>query len=388
MWFAVTDYIRLNFLIIFVAFLFSLLNNKRKFFLVSQKNTRIQRISLLVLLTIITLSFVWNLNYNYQNKIISNYLGTIAILFFLYFCYSSLVQNYLSIELGILGLAYGGILLMSIVTIDSILVNFCGIEIHDFFVFGHAGNTSYFYRSLWISPCSPTEEPGAAALFLNILFPFTFYKMKGFKRIVSVCLYFFCLFSLFSTTGLVTFLIIIAILSSIYSKLNYKFLIFFSLFLGVVVLLSVNSIPMLEEIGEQWAFIDKITFSGNTVSDSERQEQWFLAIRDGFDSPFLGQGPGYGKATYEVSYLSTFLMFLGNYGIIAFLAFVLFWLTFIYKSLKLVGPIRVVFICSIVSCTIAAAIGEIMHSFILWVLLPIINKVYNEQAICRKLHKK
>lgn len=387
-WLAVNDYIRFNFLIVCIAFILSILNYNNKGFLVFQKNIRLQMISIFLLLSIISLSFLWNSLFNYQNKIISNYVGTIAIIFFLFFCYSSLVENYLPVKSCMKGLAWGGVLLMLIIVVDSVLVNFAGIKIHDMFVFGHEGNTSYFYRPFWISPCSPTEEPGAAAQYLNVLFPFTCFVMKGYKRIICVCLYFFCLFSLFSTTGIVTLLIIVLVLILTQSNTKLKFTVFLLLCIGIISFLFLKDTVLFIEIENQWAFIDKITLSGNTASDSQRQEQWLLAIQDGIDAPFLGKGPGYGKATYDISYLSTFLMFLGNYGIIAFFTFVIFWMTFVYKSFCLKGPIRTVFICSIVSCTIAASIGEIIHSFILWVLLPIINKVYYEQVISRRKYVK
>lgn len=378
-WFSLGDYVRLNILFIFIAFVLNLFHSsKKKPLFKSSKNTKLQRFFILATLFFIFISFLVNNSINYQPKLVINTIGTFMIVFILYFYYSSLIENYLSIDSCIKGLAYGSVLLMTIIFVDSILVNFANIEIHNWFIINHEGNTDYFRRSFWTSPCSPCEEPGAAAHYLNVLIPFSYYYFKGIKRVLIIILYIFCLFSLFSSTGLATVLILALLYTFLELKGLKKFiplLIILALIILYNKLYSTN--PMIRTMIDEWAFIDKITLSGNTGSDMERQELWGCAISDGLASPIVGMGPGWGKWAHP-SYLSTYLMFLGNYGIFAFLTFLGFWLTFLKKCFKLPPKYKNIFLFAFISCSIAAAIAELVHSFILWMLLPVINKIYNK----------
>lgn len=384
-WFALNEYLKLNFLFICIAFVIDLIYctfNKDTHLFVRQAKTKSQRLAIKIFLGIVLLSFIINIIFNKQPKLVSNFIGTFAIIFLLYYSYSSLIQKYVPIDKCIKLLAYSCLLLMLIIFVDSILANFFGIKIHEWFIIGYKGNTNYFDRLLWSSPCSPCEEPGAAAQYLNVLIPFFFLYFKGKIRVSGIILYGFCLFSLFSTTGIVTLLLISSFLWFEKVKSIGKIIvIFFICLLSFSTIVLYNNNDVFKDFIDQLAIVDKVSFSGNTDSDTQRSEGMGLAIANGLQSPIWGMGPGYGKSVLETGYLSTFLTFLGSYGFIGFFAFIAFWSSFIKKASKLNPQIRNYFLFSILACTVAAVIGDILHSFILWVLLPIINKAYNENKI-------
>lgn len=392
-WFAINEYLKLNFLFICLAFVLDLaycvLNKDNRLF-VRQANTKSQRFAIKIFFGFVVLSFIINIIFNKQPKLVSNFIGTFAIIFLLYYYYGSLVQKYVSLNKCIKLLAYSCLLLMFIIFVDSILVNFFNIRIHEWFIFGYKGNANYFDRLLWSSPCSPCEEPGAAAQYLNVLIPFFFLYFKGKIRILGAILYAFCLFSLFSTTGIVTLLLISSFIWFKKVKSIGKIIVIsFICLLSLSTIVLYNNNDVFKNFIDQLALVDKVSFSGNTDSDTQRSEGMGLAIANGLQSPIWGMGPGYGKSVLETGYLSTFLTFLGSYGFIAFFAFIAFWFSFIRKASKLNPKMRNYFLFSILACTVAAIIGDILHSFILWVLLPIINKAYNEdRVLANKTSKK
>lgn len=380
-WLALNEYLRFN---IFILVLISIVNMffyPKSGLLRVQKNTKVERQSMCVFLIIVSLSFIVNLNLNYQPKIISNYVATIFIILFLYYYYSSVIEKYLSREQCIKGLAYGGLLVLVIIVVDSLLVNFGGIEINPYFIIGYEGNTSYFWRSAWVSPASPTEEPGITAVYLNMLFPFVLYYFKRRFHLILWSLYLFSLFSLFSTAGL--FVASSGLLLIIYLKFNslQKIVAFTVVIATVFVLFTVfYHNEYVQEFISQWNFVDKITLSGESASSAERSYGLMRAIKDGLENPFLGQGPGYGKYIIDVGYLSTFLGFLGMYGFIAFTAFLVYWISVFKKCFNLSREVRYCFIFSFYAITISAVIGDNLHSFGLWMLIPIVTKFYNDKS--------
>lgn len=383
-WLAINEYLRLNiFLLLCIGILNVVFYRYTKPFVI-QKNTKPERLFICLFLLIVTFSFVINYIFNYQPKIFSNYIATIFIFFLLYFYYSSVIQNYLSIEKCIKGLAYGGILLLIIITTDSLLVNFTEVELRSYFIWGYEGNTDYFRRSVWISTSSPTEEPGITALYLNILFPFTLYYLNGWKRIICCILFLFCILSLFSSAGIV--MLFTGILFISFLKSSVRTQISFLSVIAVILIffyITLRNNEFVQTAIEQWSFIEKVTLSGETQSSSERAIGLLQAIQDGIHHPFIGQGPGYGKAILKTGYLSTYLSFLGNYGLIAFLLFMAYWGSIWRKCFKLPPHIKYYFIYAFYSVSIGALIGDQLHTFALWLLIPIITKTYNTYS---KIH--
>lgn len=379
-WLAINEYIRFNIFIIICIFFLDLICGNKKKTIVIQKNTKVERMLMLVFLVIVSVSFGVNLLYNYQSKLISNYLATLFIVGLLYFYYSSIIEKYITNENCIKALAYAGLLLITIITTDSILVNFFNIEIKNFFILGFQGNADYFRRTAWISPTSPTEEPGISALYLNMLIPFTLYYFQCWRKTI-LALFIFCSFSLFSSAGLFITLsggLIIYILKG-YSRI---FIILGIILLILVVFYKIMiSYEYVQIVIEQWNFIDKITLAGNSTSSTERSYGFYQAILDGLDSPFYGKGPGYGKSIIEVGYLSTFFSFLGNYGFIAFSIFCLIWGINLWKCFHLERKYKFIFIYSFYAISIGALIGDNLHNFALWMLLPIITKFYNNKKV-------
>jgi hypothetical protein len=279
-------------------------------------------------------------------------------------------------------LAYGGILLMAIVALDSVLVNFFEIEIYDALIWNDVGNASYFNRALWTSTAAPTEEPGITALFLNLLAPFPFLYFKK-KRIFLGALYFYCLISTFSSTGLLTALLGSAIVFIWLSKQKKMIAVAlaFTLVLSAAIFFR-NEITL---VLNSMAFIEKITFSGETVSDSDRSDSYRVVIKDALSSPLIGTGPGHGSATQPNGYLSTFGIILAEYGFPAFFLFCLFWLSIWHKCFALPRKVKPYFVYSLISISLAALIGANLHNLGFWLLPPIITKCYNRRAECAAL---
>ena len=149
------------------------------------------------------------------------------------------------------------------------------------------------------------------------------------------------------------------------------------IFLSIVVFgLFVKYYQVISDYSQYLAIIDKLTLSGNTASDSDRTAAWSTAIADGFSSPLLGNGSGYGKIARENGYLSVFLLMLGDYGIIAFLLFTTLWILLWYKVIMVKDKIRPYLLLSFFSVTIGMAVGDISNSFVQWLLIPIIYKYY------------
>lgn len=390
-WFSLGAWLRINFFFICVALFFSAINELSKFrsIIVFQKNTDEQRIWMNIFLTFVVASYCYNTMYNWNSKLNSNTLAILFLILLMYYCYSSIVERYISIENGIKWMARGSVLLMSIVFVDSILVNFAHIKIHDLFVWGLEGNTDYFYRGFWISPCAPTAEPGDAGQIMNVLIPFSIYYFKGRKRMIVIALYFFDLFSLFSSTTLLEFLLVPTCLLAFQNRKNKKYAITYIIVfaIGVFLYTRVQGGSSFSSISADWSFIDKVTLSGNTGSDSERQTSWLIAIQDGLTHPIFGRGAGIDKAIVDnrlliPTYLSTWLAFFAYFGVFAFIAFALFWSTFFRKCLKLNGTFKNMFLFSFICNTINGVVGEYYPVFVFWAVLPFINKAYNEN-LCK-----
>ena len=389
-WFALSEYLRISYILLLLAFvsdaIYSLSHRESKL-IVFQSNTQRQRFLFVCFIGIIVISFVVNSVWHPQSKLMSNFIGTLGIFFLLYFYYSSLVEKYLSVALCFKYLAVSCVLLIGIIVVDSVLVNFFGIKIHDYFCIGYNGNTDYFSRFIWTSTAAPTEEPGVSAQFLNALLPFALCHFKGRKRAL-VCLgYAYCLFSLFSTTGIVTFVFIAMVHIFLFSRRSIKlFLLVFTISLAGFVAVFYQANDEFQMYVNQIGIIDKVVFSGKTASDADRSEGMKLAVDNAMEAPLWGMGPGYGKAIRETGYLSTFLGFMGNYGFLGGFLFILFWITFLQKIKKMPDiPEKRALLASFLAVTVAACIGDCLHMFMLWFLLPIINKSYNHSLRCGKL---
>ena len=206
-WFALNEYLRFNFIFIFIAFCITIIRFPNNIFTI-QKNTKIQRYSMFVFILIVILSYLYNSIVNYQPKCNTNFIATIGIVFILYVYYSAAVEKFLTLNNCIKGLAYGGLVLMISVAVDTILGNYFDFKLHDYFTFTYKGNTEGFTRLGWYSTAGPTEEPGVAAQYLNVLIPFTWLVFDSFKkRLLILFLYLFCLGSLYSSTGVATLII-------------------------------------------------------------------------------------------------------------------------------------------------------------------------------------
>lgn len=385
-WFALTEYIRINFLFIGLAFILCLYDSKLKFPLT--KNISFQQFNIFIVLIFILISFIINNQIRPQPKVLSNFIGTYVIIGVLYICYGILVEKYMTIEKCIKGLAYGGVLLMFVIFTDAILVNFANIEIQNIFVFGKEASYSYFNRGIWISTSSPTAEPAHAITFLNILFPFVILHFRDRNRTIYTLLYIFCIFSSFSVTAIASLLVIPLLLLFTNIPSIYKFrIVFIYLICTLILLLFIWNNEEFQTLLSATNFIDKVSMSGNTISDRHRTEGFSLAIKHGIESPIYGMGPGYGKYIFERGYLSFFLTILGDYGFIAFFAFILFWSSFYFKCFRINKKIRIYFFISFLFCTIASCINDNMHNFIIWAILPIINKAYNINIISKKSRK-
>lgn len=374
-WFALSPYLRLNILLMLILALLVFLFKKELPPLKMPPNGRTESLCITILLVMIMISFVVNSVINPQHKLLSNFLGLIIVLFVFYYLYNAIIYSYGEIQLIVKGCTYGCILLMLIVVADGALANYGNIRIHDWFVWGYSGNTSYFDRYFWTTPCSPCVEPAEASLFVNCLFPFCFitYKKK-LERGLLCLLFIFSQFTLFSSAGIFTALSGIILIAILFTK-NKSIKIIIPVFI-----ISIASFVYLfaSEYLESLAIVEKLTLSGETSSDASRQISWSHAIADGISSPLWGMGPGYGKSILEEGYLSTFLLILGDYGLIAFGVFIYYWYLIFKKVAKLHYSYRIYIMYSFYSITIGAMVSDITNVFALWILVPIIFKMDKE----------
>lgn len=371
-WFALTPYIRLNILLLLILVILVFFKKNGLHSLKMPPNGRKETQCINILLVMFMLSFAVNSVLNPQQKLLSNFLGLIIVLLVFYYLYNAIIYSYGEIQIIVKGCSYGCILLMAIVITDGVLANFGDVRIHDWFVWGYSGNTSYFFRDYWTTPCSPCVEPAEASLFLNCLFPFCFiaYK-KSIERGLLCLLFIFSQFILFSSAGIFTALSGIILIAFLLSK-NKTVKIFIPIF---AISFALFVYFLAADYIESLAIIEKLTLSGNTSSDASRQMSWIHAISDGIDSPIWGMGPGYGKTVLEEGYLSTFLLILGDFGLIAFVVFIYYWCLIFKKVVKLHNSYRLYIMYSFYSITIGAMVSDITNVFALWILVPIIFKM-------------
>lgn len=371
-WFALSPYLRLNILLILILALSVLLFKKGLPPLKMPSNGTKESLCITILLALLMISFVVNSVINPQHKLLSNFLGLIIVLFVFYYLYNAIIYSYGEIQLIVKGCTYGCILLMFIVITDGVLANFGDIRIHDWFVWGYSGNTSYFERNFWTTPCSPCVEPAEASLFVNCLFPFCFITFKKrIERALLCLLFIFSQFTLFSSTGIFTALSGIILIAILFTKNKSIKIIIPALTISFALFIYIFASDYLESL----AIIEKLTLSGETSSDASRQISWSQAIADGINSPLWGMGPGYGKSILEEGYLSTFLLILGDFGMIAFGVFIYYWYLIFNKVVKLHHDYRIYIMYSFYSISIGAMVGDMTNVFSLWILVPIIFKI-------------
>lgn len=390
-WFSLGAWLRLNFALLCVAIglatIHALFSKKRIF--APSKHTGLQRLSIGLFLVWVIVTYVYHSAADWQPKLESNTLAIVLLVVIMYFLYSSLIEQYFSLEDGVRGLAWGSIVLMSVIATDSLLVNLTGIKIHDWFIWGIPGNTNYFYRGFWISPCSPTAEPGEAGQIMNVLIPFAVVYFKGKKRWMVCALYLFCLFSLFSSTTLLEFLLVPTALL-FFQRKNKKYIIGYASFLiiGLGAFKVVGQSEDFKQAANDWGFVAKVTLSQQTASDTERQLSWAVAIDDALSHPMLGVGAGADKGRVDNrmiqgSYLSTWLAFWAYFGFIGITAFLIFWATFFFKIVQLDAVYLNVFLFSFMCNTINGVVGEYYPIFVFWAVLPFINKAYNNHLLSK-----
>lgn len=374
-WFAPHTYCRLPMAFIGIAIILAAISRPESL-AHRQPNTASTRNLFSVYFTLVVLSFIINLFTNVTPKTISNGIGTIAVYLVFFYLYASLADYWLKANVMIKCLGTGGLILMGVILVDGLLVNFADVKIHDWFVFAQEGNADYFYRG-WISGAAPTDEPGESSACLNILAPFSILYFKRFRTIIA-SLYVFCLFSLLSSTGFVSAICGSLLLLAI-SKLSLiKKLAIVTGFIAVSsILLNFMQMDGMSELLDNMRFTQKISMSGETTSDSDRKKGLEYAYTDMLNAPFIGQGPGYGKARLQTGYLSTYLANMAMYGIAAGCLFILFWFIHFRKCFKMNESVRYYFIFAFLSTFIIGLVIDTLHLFIYYMLFPLVNKLYN-----------
>jgi hypothetical protein len=387
-WFAPTaGFLRFNTLWLVLAILayrIILFGKDRCFSFSIQKHTELERFCLNGFIVIVALSALYNISFHPTNlaQMSSDIRSDIGSIFICFYLYSEIIERCVPLDLCVKGLAYGGIVVLFIITLDSILVNFFDIRLNDTFrSISPLNSTAYYHRAgIWISPPTSTHEPGRTAQLLNIIFPFVLLHFHSKKMKIFFSSWFlFCLFSTFSSTGLAICLAGVLVTIVCMGKLKIKLYAISMISLCVLFLATVGRESFLE-VMEAWEFIDKITFSGETGSDSERSSAYQAAVSAAFShpwSPWIGNGPGYAKTHGIAGYLSTFFDYLGNYGLIAFTLFLCFWILSGYKCWRLPNTVRPYLLYSFLACFMANMV-ERTSSFDMWILFPIIIKFFNE----------
>lgn len=256
-----------------------------------------------------------------------------------------------------------------LVITDFLLVNLFDYRIYDLFVISRVGNADYFIRTgSLITPAGPAEEPATTALFLNILFFLTLaYNQK--KLITNI--YFFlwqilCLIALGSSAGLVFFVLSAFLASLFFFKRQYlkwfAFAVVLTLFLYPYIFSYLNNISL----------FDKIFFSEENISSSLRMHSWALfynSLFDGYKETLFGHSPAYSKLVVGTGFHSSYFTILSNYGLIAFILYVLFlvniFLTYAMRQNLFVLAAFLVIIFS-------SAVGDYYYQPIIWISLVII----------------
>lgn len=382
-WLALHDYVRLPMIFLGIAIVLALCSNPSTL-LRKIPNTSVERLFLSIFLFIFACSFIVNSVINPTTKLMSNGVATILIIFTFYYILSSLFYSYLTKDDVLSALGTGGLVLMGIIFVDELLVNIFDIRLALFFRSGEILH-SYFNWGAWIASSAPTEEPGYSAMSLNILAPFSILKYKKY-RLLLCCTYIALLFGLCSSQGIASFGLcsIVTFLTLKHaSKLKLKIIGYCFLFAFVIALfIGFDNIASFLDAMSFWS---KVTMSGETLSDVSRFSAWQQAISDGNDAPFIGKGPGYGKYLIN-GYLSTFLGFYAMYGVIAAVAFIIFWLIIYRKCFKLEKNIRPYLIYTFTTTFIIGMVIDQLHMFIFW-LLPSILVVLSNPTLLTKKNK-
>lgn len=388
--FAVSPWLRLPVVVNIVLLLITLVSFL-KVKKIKLKGVKKEDLYLIVFLILVWVSFL--LGFREKRSFNHSLAYTYAILLY-FFLVKSIIQFYKISSIKIARPIYLSFLICSgIIMIDFVGKNFFGISFRQVFstADGMISNMDYYIRAGLYRVGGVAEEPGSMALFYNVYFGIAMYylyqKEKTFMYKWLLFIFIVCHFMMFSNAGIALFLIAgilvftfnrLKRLTITKKQLNLILYGTIMIVLSFIVVLVFDAGNLKTSLND---FLNKILFSESHMSYSssgQRLKQWYRAIMNFVKHPILGNGPGYGVDEDAEGYLSMYLTFLSDIGLVAFVFFIGFQEIIVKKVLSLPEKVRSFLLFSIITSFLHLIIVSDFYHAPFWILLAFIQLVYTE----------
>jgi len=381
-WFALNPWLRFPVILLLIMFFVTLININ--VFLQKFDKVKLNLSDFLIFLFALmcALSSLININH-FIAKDLNNFIAIMFAVFVMYlapkiFFEYTITENNIARLNNTINVTY--IVVSFLVIIDFLLVNLFDYRIHDLFVISWVGNADYFIRSGGlITPAGPAEEPATTAFFLNILFflSVAFCKLRLIAYMCFFLWHILCLSALGSSAGLVFFMLSVFLASLFFFKKQYLTWFVF------IAILALFLYPYIFDYLDNISLFQKIFLREENISSSLRMHSWevfYNSLFDGYKEMIFGHSPAYSKLVVETGFHSSYFTILSNYGIIAFIIYILFLLNFfityaIRQNLFVLAAFLVIIFSS--------AVSDYYYQPIIWVSLVIImiNQKYRRSGL-------
>ncbi|WP_282123442.1 O-antigen ligase family protein [Algibacter mikhailovii] len=225
-----------------------------------------------------------------------------------------------------------------------------------------------------------------AYFFFNYFFVPINKLQKGLKYFVLIII-FYSLVVTFSTTGLSTFIILFIINNHKFFK-GFKLIIF-----GVVGLALYSSLFLIQSYTSQLNLteaqtnkvnnlINVLTLNTNEVNNSGRGELMENFMINIYNSPVIGNGIDFSVVKRAHN---TYLVVLGDAGILTFIFFIFVLVTYVVKSLKLKNRMRIFCFSIILTlCIFMISLQSVINQTYLIILFVFIGYVIDNPILFKK----
>lgn len=203
----------------------------------------------------------------------------------------------------------------------------------------------YFRRGVVLSTGGTAEEPGSMAMFLNIIVPLGLWHFHraGKRRMVYLlgAMYILSLLLITSMAGLAIFAFFGSLLVLANLRVMMPYLKWAVPAAGIGIALVVAKFyEYILLFGQDMTqdLLLKVSMSSDSRSAEMRSSSLKGALDSFAQSPWFGNGPGYGIESLSDGYLNVFLTVLADIGIFAFLLFFAFLAITVTKAMRLPRP--------------------------------------------------
>ncbi len=374
-WLAISSWLRLPVVLILVLFLFSIpflllqILKKPLHFVLFQED-----ILMLLLLVFVWVSFFAGYGETRSFNHALSY--TFAVVMYLIFFKLIFFRCSFSI-LQVTKYFFFSLLLCDwVVILEWYLLNNHHIEIRTLFLTGgdETSNMNFYIQKFFYSVAGVTEEPGHTAYFTNIMLPFAvFYANKQEKKIslyIILISHALCLLFLASAAGW-AFLVLSFLIVNF--KSTWRYFKKYSFYLVALAFVLLVLAFLLNDTVYTNYLIEKISLSDSNASAYDRKLKIAASIKEWLNSPFFGQGPGYGVEKYESGYFSTFLTILSDTGIFSAFLFLCFFGLIVYRLLKSNSDVTTYANFSLVYLILHSSICVLYYHFPFWIPILLIQ---------------